>query len=68
MRTYDVRCPICGTMNTRLDLVETEGSMECIACGNVTQSPGFQRTTRIPVLNRKGTISNRESRMMIGRR
>ena len=68
MRTYDVRCPICGTLNTRLNLEETEGSMECVSCGNVTQNPGFRKARRIPVLNRKRTVDNRVSRMMVGRR
>ena len=30
---YTVKCPCCGTVNTGLDLLETNGSMECITCG-----------------------------------
>lgn len=30
---YTVKCPCCGTINAGLDLLETNGSMECISCG-----------------------------------
>ncbi len=32
METYDVKCPICGTVNRRLYLEETQGWMECKHC------------------------------------
>lgn len=32
MRTYDVRCPICGHRNNCY-LEETEGWLECSSCG-----------------------------------
>ncbi len=38
MKSYDLRCPICGTVNRGLYLEETDGWMECEKCGNVTQS------------------------------
>ncbi len=68
MRTYDVRCPFCKTLNTRLNLEETESLMECISCGNVTQNTAFRKAMRIPVQGRKRTIGNRVSRMMVGRK
>ncbi len=30
---YTVKCPCCGAVNTGLDLLETNGTMECIYCG-----------------------------------
>ena len=33
MKAIDVRCPVCGTVNTHLYLEETDGWMECTACG-----------------------------------
>ena len=38
MKSYDLRCPICGTVNRGLYLEETDGWMECEKCGNVIQS------------------------------
>ena len=37
MRTYDVKCPICGKVNRGLYLEETEGWMECDQCRNATK-------------------------------
>ena len=34
MKTTDVRCPVCGSMNKKLYLEETGGSMECDCCGS----------------------------------
>lgn len=33
MHGIDVKCPECGTINMSLDLVETDGWMECEHCG-----------------------------------
>ena len=44
MKSYDLRCPICGTVNRGLYLEETDGWMECEKCGNVTQSKEMTRT------------------------
>ena len=30
MKTNDVKCPVCGSMNHSLYLEETEGWMECL--------------------------------------
>ncbi len=36
MKQYDVRCPVCGTLNKGLFLEETGGWMECEHCHNLT--------------------------------
>ncbi len=37
MKTYDVRCPICGMLNNNLYLEETKGWMECKHCRQTVQ-------------------------------
>ena len=37
MNTYDVKCPVCGTVNHNLYLEETDGWMECENGGNTTK-------------------------------
>lgn len=32
MKSYDAKCPICGTINHNLYLEETHGWMECEHC------------------------------------
>ena len=44
MKSYDLRCPICGAVNRGLYLEETDGWMECEKCGNVTQSMEHRQT------------------------
>ena len=50
MKSYDLRCPICGTANRGLYLEETDGWMECEKCGNVTQSMEHRQTVLIPLI------------------
>ncbi len=33
MHRIDVKCPECGTINLGLDMIETDGWMECAHCG-----------------------------------
>lgn len=33
MKQYDVKCPVCGKINTGLYLEESSGWMECQCCG-----------------------------------
>ena len=33
MKAYDIKCPVCGTVNHSLFLQETDGWMECENCG-----------------------------------
>ena len=49
MNATDVECPICGTMNEKLDLDETDGWMECEECHNVVQVLKYVKSRRIPV-------------------
>ena len=49
MNAKDVKCPICGTVNRRLDLDETDGWMECEHCHNAVQVLEYVKTRRIPV-------------------
>ncbi len=51
MKCYDVRCPICNTLNRRLYLEETQGWMECEHCQQVVKvlsTSGFKPKT-VPV-------------------
>jgi uncharacterized Zn finger protein len=50
MKSYDLRCPICGAVNRGLYLEETAGWMECEKCGNVTQSMEHRQTVLIPLI------------------
>ena len=50
MMSYDLRCPVCGTVNRGLYLEETDGWMECEKCGNVTQSMEHRQTVLIPLI------------------
>ena len=49
MLAYDANCPHCGHRNMDMYLEETEGWMECEACGKLHQFTKFQRGVRIPV-------------------
>ena len=37
MKQYDVKCPVCGTVNKGLYLEETGGNMICENCGKETR-------------------------------
>ena len=50
MKSYDLRCPICGAVTRGLYLEETDGWMECEKCGNVTQSMEHRQTVLIPLI------------------
>lgn len=49
METYDVRCPICGTINHDLYLEETGGWMECDHCHQAVQILEHTPMKKIPV-------------------
>ena len=59
MKSYDLRCPICGTVNRGLYLEETDGWMECEKCGNVTQSMEHRQTVLIPLILKTQSRSDR---------
>ena len=43
MHGIDVRCPDCGVINYGLDLIETDGWMECEACGCTARLVSLRR-------------------------
>ena len=49
MKTINVKCPVCGTVNHNLYLEETEGWMECECCGTLTKDASFKKN-RLPKL------------------
>ena len=49
MKTFDVRCPVCGHMNHNLYLEETDGWMECEKCNAATRSLKSEDTIHIPL-------------------
>ena len=49
MRAYDATCPHCGYRNNDMYLEETEGWMECEACGKLHEFTQFRRGKRLPV-------------------
>ena len=53
MKTFDVRCPVCGHMNHNLFLEETDGWMECEKCNAATRSLESEDTIRIPLKSLK---------------
>lgn len=50
MKTYDVKCPVCGSMNHSLYLEETEGWMECSCCGCTARYLRDRREAVAPAL------------------
>ena len=53
MKTYDVKCPICGHMNYSLYLEETDGWMECEQCKHTSRSVPMGNMVKIPVFKMK---------------
>ena len=47
----NVKCPICGKVNTQFDSMESDGWMECEKCGSITQPFSYKKTCRIPVFS-----------------
>ena len=68
MKSYELRCPICGTVNRGLYLEETDGWMECEKCGNVTQSMEHRQTVLIPLILKTQSRSdnNKADRLVVG--
>ena len=54
MKTYDVKCPICGHVNHNLFLEETDGWMECDNCKQIMKSTQFGERELISVFTMKG--------------
>ena len=53
MKTYDVKCPICGHVNHNLYLEETDGWMECEKCRSMARSENFGEMIRFPIVKLK---------------
>ena len=51
MVRYDIKCPVCGTINRGLDLEETDGWMECDKCGTLAQQRGIHSAVMISALH-----------------
>ena len=68
MKSYELRCPICGTVNRGLYLEETDGWMECEKCGNITQSMEHRQTVLIPLILKTQSRSdnNKADRLAVG--
>ena len=68
MKSYDLRCPICGTVNRGLYHEETDGWMEFEKCGNVTQSMEHRQTVLIPLILKTQSRSdnNKADRLAVG--
>ena len=49
MKLYDIRCPICGTVNHNLYLEETHGWMECEHCQQTVKVLPFAEEKKVPV-------------------
>jgi len=53
MKRYDVKCPICATLNRSLDLEDSEGWMECERCKTASKVLGVLPVVKIPVYTGK---------------
>lgn len=49
MKRYDVKCPLCGTMNLNLYLEETNGWMECEHCQRTVKVLQFSHEKKVPL-------------------
>lgn len=56
MQQYDVKCPVCGTLNKNLYLEETDGWMECDHCHQTTKAFTFKPVKKIPVYSMEQTV------------
>ena len=57
MKSYDARCPICGTINHNLYLEETNGWMECEHCKQTVQVLKFAAEKKVPVYTPKQLVA-----------
>lgn len=49
MKSYDIKCPVCGTINKSLYLEETNGWFICEKCENESQILAYADRVRLPV-------------------
>ena len=57
MKQYDVKCPICGTVNHNLYLEETDGWMECEHCHHDVKAVEMGKSKSVPVFTPKQLIA-----------
>lgn len=55
MKQYDVKCPVCGTLNKALYLDETDGWMICEHCNTESCDSAYlnRNVVRLPVYDIK---------------
>ena len=56
MKQYDVKCPLCGTVNHGLYLEETDHWMECEKCGNTVQVLDSATDQKVPIYTVKRLV------------
>lgn len=57
MKKYNVKCPICGTVNKGLYLEETDGWMVCEKCDQSVKVLSFVRSVKILVYTEKKIVA-----------
>lgn len=57
MKRYDVKCPICGTVNKDLFLEETDGWMICEHCGQQVKVLSFTPSIKVPVYTQEQIVA-----------
>lgn len=64
MERINVKCPICGSINEGVDLVETEGWVECSCCKTDFMAPCYTKRL-IAALNSIPELSSSTSEKII---
>lgn len=57
MKSYDAKCPICGTINHNLYLEETQGWMECEQCNQTVKVLEFAANKKEPVFTHQQLVT-----------
>lgn len=66
MTEYEVKCPVCGKVNKRLYLEETNGYMECEKCGSLIKTDYYGQYSWI--IEKGGKRDDGRSKIHTGRR
>lgn len=61
MRQYDVKCPLCGTVNRGLYLEETDHWMECGKCKSTVRMLDFATLRKVPIFTAKQLVTLRRA-------
>jgi transcription elongation factor Elf1 len=60
----DIKCPVCGQVEVKLNLEETDGWLICSKCKSEVQISGYEKLYRIPVYTPEGLAkAAREGRL-----